>query len=507
MRSKKYQKLEEERLAAGEELTEAAEEAVSESAEKIEQLTGSAAAAEAMASHEKPQGFLKKVKAMKMWQKVLCLALIVVLVGTAGAYAFVNQTLNKVNKTKLDRKKLSCVDIDGYVNIALLGVDSRSMKKKDIKGKNTDCIIVVSMNTKTKKVNLISLYRDTYLRLNGTDTYNKVNAAYAWGGAEGAITTLNQNLDLNIENYVLFNFKMVSDLVNEVGGIRVTIEDYEIEELNKYTKETAHIVGQKKYKLVKKPGKQKLEGVQAVAYGRIRKGVGDDFKRTSRMRLVVQKVTKKLQKMSIRQLLNIMDMMLPQIETSLSNNDMIAIAQRLSKYEFDQSVGFPYDVTTGYLDGISYVFPVDLAGNVKRLHEELFGQEDYQVSETLSGIAGTADSASSGSSQTAPEGQDDEFGSYQQYAGDSNGGSSNAKSTSGSSGGKKDSGGNSGGSTPADTGGGGGSTDTGGDGSTDTGGGGSTDTGGGSSDGGGGGSSDSGGESSDGGGSGESQGE
>ena len=387
MRSKKYQKLEEERLAAGEELTEAAEEAVSESAEKIEQLTGSAAAAEAMASHEKPQGFLGKVKAMKMWQKVLCLALIVVLVGTAGAYAFVNQTLNKVNKTKLDRKKLSCVDIDGYVNIALLGVDSRSMKKKDIKGKNTDCIIVVSMNTKTKKVNLISLYRDTYLRLNGTDTYNKVNAAYAWGGAEGAITTLNQNLDLNIENYVLFNFKMVSDLVNAVDGITVNVEDYEIEELNKYTKETAKIVGQKDYQLVEEPGEQTLEGVQAVAYGRIRKGVGDDFKRTSRMRTVVKKVTHKLQEKNVSELMKIMDMVLPQIQTSLSNNDMIGLAQRLTSYEFDQSIGYPYDVTTGPINGISYVIPTDLAGNAVRLHNEFFGQEEYQVSDRLQEIA------------------------------------------------------------------------------------------------------------------------
>ena len=91
-------------------------------------------------------------------------------------------------------------------------------------------------------------------------------------------------MDLNVDKYVLFNFKMVSDLVNSVGGITVDVKDYEIQQLNKYTKQTAHNIGQKKYKLVTKAGKQKLEGVQAVSYGRIRKGVGDDFKRTSRMR-------------------------------------------------------------------------------------------------------------------------------------------------------------------------------------------------------------------------------
>ena len=310
---------------------------------------------------------------MKLIQKlrkkpaaVVALLLVAFLIVTGALVATsVYSMLNRVQKTKkLSTKELSCVDVDGYVNIALLGVDSRSMKKKNLKQHNTDCIIIVSMNVETKKVNLISVYRDTYTRINGTDTYNKINSAYASGGATGAMKTINQTMDLNVSEYVLFNFKMVANLVDKVGGITVNVHDYEIEELNKYTKQTAHNIGQKKYKLVKKAGKQTLEGVQAVSYGRIRKGVGDDFKRTSRMRVVIKKVTKKLQEKNLAELMDIMDDLLPQIETNLSNNDMIGLAQRLSKMEFGKSIGWPYNVTTGNQNGDACTLGSDLVTNV-----------------------------------------------------------------------------------------------------------------------------------------------
>ena len=348
----------------------------------------------------------KGFKSWKRWQKVALIMAIVIVVGAAAGYAgvrmYLNSKLDKVKKTTIDTKKLSCVDVDGYVNIALLGVDSRSMSSKNLKGHNTDCIIIVSMNTKTKKVNLISIYRDTYTKIGETSTYSKINSAYASGGAETAMKTINQTMDLNVSKYVLFNFKMVSDLVNDVGGITVDVKDYEIQQLNKYTKQTAHNIGQKKYKLVTKAGKQTLEGVQAVSYGRIRKGVGDDFKRTSRMRVVIKKVTNKLKDKSIFKMMDIMDDCLPQCQTNLSNNDMIGLAQRISKLEFNKSVGFPYNVTTGYINEISYVFPVDLAANVVKLHKDMFGQDDYTASSTVNSISAGITSRRSAATTSAP---------------------------------------------------------------------------------------------------------
>ena len=337
--------------------------------------------------------FGKNVKkaGLKRWQKILIVILIVVAVLGVTAYTayrmYVNSKLDKINRVSVDPKNLSCVDVDGYANIVLLGVDTRNMKKKNLQGANTDCIVIVSMNEKTKKVNLISVYRDTYLRINGTITYEKVNSAFANGGAASTMKTLNEAADLNISKYVLFNFKMVSDMVNSVGGIEVNVKKAEIQQLNKYTKETAKSIGQKKYKRVKKPGLQTLEGVQAVSYGRIRKGVGDDFKRTNRMRIVMSKVLGKLKKASFSELNDVMDTCMKQCETNLSNNDLLALAQRLSKVEINKSVGWPYNVTVGSLNGISYVFPAQLDKNVIRLHKALFEQENYKVSENVTVIS------------------------------------------------------------------------------------------------------------------------
>ena len=101
---------------------------------------------------------------------------------------------------------------------------------------------------------------------------------------------------------MVVNFKAVADLVDQVGGITVDVQDFEIPQLNKYTIQTAENIGKKDYKLVEKAGEQTLEGVQAVSYGRIRKGVGDDFKRTERMRTVLTKVFDKVKKMSFGEL-------------------------------------------------------------------------------------------------------------------------------------------------------------------------------------------------------------
>ncbi len=327
---------------------------------------------------------------------VVALFLVFIILSATMLISDVYSTLDKVKKKSINTKNLSCVDVDGYVNIALLGVDARGMKKGDLKESNTDCIMVVSINTKTNEVQLLSVFRDSFMKINGTDTYEKINSAYALGGPEGALTTLNQNLDLNIQDYVSFNFKMVADLVDEVGGIEVDVKEYEIKELNRVTFETSWQIGKDSYTLVKKPGKQTLDGTQAVAYGRIRKGVGDDFKRTNRMRIVVQKVANKMKKKSVPEIMKVLDKILPEIETSLSNNNMIGLAQRLPGLKIGKSVGFPYTITTTDISGVSYVVPADLYEDVERLHKEMFKQKEYQptdtcvsISENIKAITGT----------------------------------------------------------------------------------------------------------------------
>lgn len=346
-------------------------------------------------------------KTKKKWPRRLLIVLVVLALLAGGGYAgvrhYINSKLNKVKHTSVKKSELSCVDVKGYVNIALLGVDSRKMDKTNLADNNTDCMMIISLNTKTNEVSLLSVYRDTYLPVDDDGNFGKINSAFQNGGAAQTMQSLNQAMDLDISNYVLFNFKMVSDLVNAVGGITVDVKDYEIQQLNKYTIQTANNIGQKKYNLVTKPGKQKLEGVQAVSYGRIRKGVGDDYKRTSRMRVVVTKVMNKVKGSSVTKLNKIMDICLKQCETSLSNSDMLNLAMRLSKMKIKQSVGWPFEVTEGYANQQAVVYPDNLLENVKELHKKLFGQKNYEPTSTVKEIAEKLDAlmgtgSSSGSS-------------------------------------------------------------------------------------------------------------
>lgn len=348
-------------------------------------------------------------KTKKKWPRRLLIVLVVLALLAGGGYAgvrhYINSKLNKVKHTSVKKSELSCVDVKGYVNIALLGVDSRKMDKTNLADNNTDCMMIISLNTKTNEVSLLSVYRDTYLPVDDDGNFGKINSAFQNGGAAQTMQSLNQAMDLDISNYVLFNFKMVSDLVNAVGGITVDVKDYEIQQLNKYTIQTANNIGQKKYNLVTKPGKQKLEGVQAVSYGRIRKGVGDDYKRTSRMRVVVTKVMNKVKGSSVTELNKIMDICLKQCETSLSNSDMLNLAMRLSKMKIKQSVGWPFEVTEGYANQQAVVYPDNLLENVKELHEKLFGQKNYEPTSTVKEIAEKLDALmgtgfSSGSSSS-----------------------------------------------------------------------------------------------------------
>ena len=132
---------------------------------------------------------------------------------------------------------------------------------------------------------------------------------------------------------------------------------------------------------------QTLDGCQAVSYSRIRKGVGDDFKRTERMRTVVSLTMEKMKTMSFKDLKGIVKMMNPQVQTNLSKNNILGLAIRLPQYNIVDTTGWPYTVSTGQINKRSYVFPNSLVSNVIRLHKEFFGQEDYTPSSKVQSIS------------------------------------------------------------------------------------------------------------------------
>lgn len=334
-----------------------------------------------------------KKRKLKTWHKVLiAVLLLLIIIGTIVA-VYAMTKLNKIERVEIDEEELSCVDVNGYINILLAGVDSRDMDMDTIQTSGGDALMIVSIKEDTGAVKITSIYRDTYLRNADTGGYMKITDIFRTGGVETTIKSINEAMDLNIKNFVAFNFKSVADLVDGVGGIELTIEDYELSQLNKYTIETAEAIGKTDYQLYEHAGTQTVEGVQAVSYGRIRKGVGDDFKRTERMRIVLEQVLKKAQTLSLSKIDNLIDDLMPEFMTNLSNSDIILLGMKVMDFNITGSAGFPYDVTTGYLAGTvtSYVFPTKWLDNVKEMHAELFDQTDYVPSDTVVEIANQLD--------------------------------------------------------------------------------------------------------------------
>lgn len=331
----------------------------------------------------------RKRRAARRIVNVFLLIIIIALIAAIAVVTAGTRLLNKVNRVDLDSSaNLYTHEVDGYTNILLLGVDTRDLA--DVENSRTDMIMIMSINNSTSEITLTSIYRDTYIQMGDTSTYDKITHAHYYGGTEMSIATVNRAMDLDIDQYALVNFKGVADAVDAMGGIEVDVEDYEIEELNKYTKETAKIIGREDYNLVEEAGTQTLDGCQSVSYGRIRKGVGDDFKRTDRMRIVFSKIIAKAKKMDPLTLYQTASAILPEIQTNLSNKDMLDMALKLKDMDVGDSKGFPYNKTTGMIDGASVVQATDLASDVTTFHQEVFGESDYTPSDTVYEISSIA---------------------------------------------------------------------------------------------------------------------
>lgn len=269
----------------------------------------------------------------------------------------------------------------GYRNIALFGVDSTT---GELESKTrSDTIIIASINEETKEIKLVSVYRDTFLNL-GNDTYTKCNAAYQKGGPEQAMLMLNTNLDMDITDFVTIGFKGLKDVVDALGGVEIEITQGEISHLNNYQYSMAEDM-KIEYTPVKEPGLQTLDGLQTVAYCRIRQ-IGNDFQRTERQRTVLTQISEKAKTMNVSQLNKIADSTFDEVYTSLELQEITALFAEIGEYEIVDSTGFPQMdmLTTGTIGSHgSCVVPLDLAESVVWLHEYLFEEEDYKVSNTV----------------------------------------------------------------------------------------------------------------------------
>jgi LCP family protein required for cell wall assembly len=333
----------------------------------------------------------KKKKSRKLFLVIFEVLLLAVLL--VAAY-FVN-LFQKIDFENMDETEAGINDdldqdtldtLEGYTNIALFGLDNRSANNYSTG--NSDVIMIASIDNKTKEVRLVSVYRDTYLAV-GNGRYAKCNSAYARGGAVQAVQMLNSNLDLDIKEYVCVDWAAMVEVIDDLGGLDLEITQAEMNQINKYKKDVDKVTGKSTPDMTEY-GLVHLDGTQATTYARIRKLAGDDYKRASRQRIVLQAILEKAKKADLGTLTNIINSVVDDISTSLSLSQILSLAKNVTSYSIVSTTGFPVDLTTKTMSGQGdCVIPADLSSNVKQLHEYMFGVESYVPSQTVQAISDT----------------------------------------------------------------------------------------------------------------------
>ena len=293
---------------------------------------------------------------------ILGVTLSILLIIVGGVYWYGNHLFNKIEKVEIDtndvgikgeiEEKLSKYS-DSVINIALFGVDAEEGNTG-----RSDSIIIATIDTTHKKLKLTSIMRDSYVTISGRGQ-DKINHAYAFGGAQLAIRTLNENFDLNIKDFIAVNFTTMPQIIDKLGGVTIDI----------ISEEVSHIPG------INTAGTYTLSGEQALAYSRIRYASGGDYVRTDRQRTVLSKVFEKVLSINFTQYPSLLSEILPMVQTNLDYSEILNLGNEVLKMGVTtlEQERFPRD---GYCEGKMidkiYYLTFDKENTVQQLHDYIF---------------------------------------------------------------------------------------------------------------------------------------
>ena len=267
--------------------------------------------------------------------------------------------------------------------MAVFGVDSRDGNTKKALA---DVQMVCTLDRETGKIRLASVFRDTYLKIDSKGTYHKINEAYFKGGQKQAVDALEENLDLKIDDYAAFNWKAVAEAINVLGGIDLEITPAEFKYINGFITETVNSTGIGSTQL-KQAGANHLDGVQAVAYSRLRL-MDTDFQRTERQRKVIALALEKARQADAGTLTNLAKAILPQISTSVGIEDVLPLVKDIDQLHIADTAGFPFSRETKRVGKMDCVIATTLESNVIQLHQFLYGEDTpYHPSSGLKKIS------------------------------------------------------------------------------------------------------------------------
>lgn len=317
----------------------------------------------------------KKRRKMRFKRFLITVVLLIALLGLAH-YCLVASVYSKMNYKPIETESIANAPLkeDGVINILLIGNDSRQNGEDG----RSDAMILLSISTKTKKIYMTSLLRDMYVEIPG-HSGNRLNAAYSYGGAELLMKTIEQNLDISVNRYMLVNFEAFANLVDAVDGIELELSSEEVAYVNGYLNEYNILTNRPEgtdYIPTDLSGMLHLNGPQALAYTRNRY-LGTDFGRTERQRKVLSAVIKKLPTSALTNSKELMDGLLPNLTTNLTQSECYQLSfyvPTLLSYEMVQS-SIPLDGTykNTNIRGMA-VLEVDFDANKEYIQENIYGK-------------------------------------------------------------------------------------------------------------------------------------
>lgn len=314
----------------------------------------------------------KKKKKKKIWPIILASMVGLFVMAVGGGYLYVNNVLNKIDKVDIDESKLGVNDelskkYGKVQNIALFGVDST-----DGGNGRSDSTMILTIDREHKKLKITSLMRDSYVSIDGHGN-DKLNHAYAFGGPELAIRTINQNFGLNIKDFATVNFSSLPKIIDTLGGVDIDIDSEELKYINDYINDLNRL-NKTNVSSITKTGLQKLNGTQAMAYCRIRYTTGGDYKRTERHREVLEKLFEGIKEVSVAKYPTILNDLMPMVKTSLSTSEILGLGTNMvnmgKNLEQDR---FPKDSDgkESMINGVYYL-QFDKNTTKNKLHQWIF---------------------------------------------------------------------------------------------------------------------------------------
>ncbi len=288
---------------------------------------------------------------------------------------WVMSTLNSIQRENLSSdlgisKEEDLPFTDEVKNIALFGLDTRQNNQSG----RSDAIIVLSIDRINKKIKLTSFARDSYVEIEGRKNKDKITHAWAYGKANLAVKTLNQNFDLDITDYVSVNFYQFAEIIDYIGGVMIDVSQSEMNVMNKHYVSYISDLGIP-CEPIKEPGYQLLSGGQALAYARDRYSGSGDVARGGRQREVLAAMFEKAMQINPIKIPTVIEMILSECTTSMTSSEMLSIGMwTLANSPEMESFGLPTaECNAGgqMINGTSYyVYDLDIA--TRLLHEFIY---------------------------------------------------------------------------------------------------------------------------------------